>query len=153
MTTFVGIDPGKATGVAFASLYNGYLVRESFISAEIPTRDQAYDELKAVLNCETSLVVFAEKFTISGRTTKTKVQYDSLYLLGFIEGLCHVQGIDYWELTPAESKGFATDAKLRRLGWYDRTPDGHANDAARLILTGVVKHYPEVAGEIQRRIL
>ena len=37
------------------------------------------------------------------------------------------------------AKSFATDAKLKALDWYERTKDGHANDAARHLVVYLVK--------------
>lgn len=42
----------------------------------------------------------------------------------------------------AEAKKVMTDATLRNLGWYRKTKDGHANDAARHIGLALLRHFP-----------
>lgn len=60
---------------------------------------------------------------------------DSLHIIGYIEGR-----VPFWHYastfklqTPAAAKAFATDDKLRRLGWWVPGQD-HARDALRHLL-------------------
>jgi hypothetical protein len=41
--------------------------------------------------------------------------------------------------SPAQGKTFATNAKLKKVGWYHQTPGGHANDALRHLLLYATK--------------
>lgn len=68
-----------------------------------------------------------ERFLISKRTLRGKVYYQSLYLEGWIM----VEYPDTAAYTPAQAKGLVTDDLLRFLGWFNKTKDGHANDASR----------------------
>ena len=52
-------------------------------------------------------------------------------------------------MTP--SMTFATDDKLRRLGWY-KPGKGHANDAARHLLLWFAKHRTPEGDAILRRL-
>jgi len=56
-------------------------------------------------------------------------------------------GVQFVRQTPAQAKSFATDDKLRKLGWFSPTPGGHANDATRhlLVYLAGIKHGPTLA--------
>lgn len=78
--------------------------------------------------------VVCESFTIAAHTAKKTRQYWSLESIGAIRWACMKAGVSFTLQSPADAKGFATDAKLKALGWYTPTKDGHANDAARHLL-------------------
>lgn len=148
----IGMDAGKGTGIAWVANYNGQWLPETFGSEEVHGRLQVWKFLLDLTSSGRTFILVAEKFVLSERTTKTTRQYDTLYLNGFAEGTVSTHGYEYHELTPAESKGFADDPKLRRLDWFRNTPDGHANDAARLVLTGAFRHTPDMCDLLARRL-
>ena len=82
-----------------------------------------------------------EGFVIRSNTSKLDAGAFSLTtdLIGACRLLAHQAGIPFVRQTPAEAKSFATDDKLRRLGWYRPTKGGHANDASRHLLTFLAK--------------
>lgn len=124
----LAVDPGTVTGIADYDKQRGVFFNEvkggvkGFVDAvrhSLPLYD----------------VVVCESFVISPRTLRVSRVHDSLDIIGWLKG---EEGYTYPELvmqTPAQAKQFATDDKLRRLGWYNATKDGHANDAARHLLT------------------
>lgn len=150
----MGVDAGAATGIAIISTGDdGLWSIDSLRTEEIVGRYEAEKQIASVLHSGYDVTVVAERFTITERTTKTKRQYDTLYINGYMDGLCHSLGLPYHELTPAESKGFGEDPKLRRLGWYEKTSDGHANDAARLVLTGAFRWTPGRIHHLAHRLV
>ena len=131
---YVAVDPGLVSGIAYFNTHT-----EHFSTAESGAMDWVCDEVRMwagrqpALAKDTTLIV--ERFLISERTIKTKVYYDSIHFEGWIR----LEYPDTYAQTAAQAKGFATDSKLKHLGWYTKTKDGHANDAARHLLYRAVK--------------
>lgn len=125
---YIAIDPGKVTGIA---------VREEgveFASSEIPTRAQVYAWLFSLPPVGVPTTLIVERYDITAQTHKLSAQKDALYLIGAVEMTAQRIGARFY-LSPRSAKAFATDAKLRHLGWYKPSPGGHQNDAARHLLT------------------
>jgi hypothetical protein len=91
-------------------------------------------------------VVVCEDYIITQRTIKLSRQNMSLESIGVLRWLCSAWMIRFVLQTPSEGKGFGTDEKLKRLGWYRPTPGGHANDATRHLLTFLAKERQLPAG-------
>ena len=56
-----------------------------------------------------------------------KAQADAHWAIGINTTLafwCQKHGVPLTQQTPATAKSFATDAKLRRIGWYKPTKGG-----------------------------
>ena len=132
----LSIDPGKATGVATYDADHG-----GFDSYEIEGRyalaghvsDNSWDE------------VVCEDFVISQRTIKTTPQKDPLRIIGWLDIWCEELGVPFTLQTAGQAKSFATDAKLKHVGWFTKEGEGHANDAARHLLVYLVAKYPQQA--------
>ena len=71
-------------------------------------------------------------------STEVQGRYDVRYIIGWVDGQCHRCRVPYHEQRPAEAKKFATDDKLKALGWY-KGGFGHADDAARHLLVFLAK--------------
>lgn len=94
--------------------------------------------------------IVCEKFIITPTTHQKTRQYDALYIIGLVIGTYHRRGAhNVWLQTPAHAKTFAKDAKLRHMKWYDGSPGGHANDAARHLLTFTARRVPEVRAQLE----
>jgi hypothetical protein len=135
MTVYIGIDAGTKSG--FCLLGPNDTVPALYEYGDI---DELVDDTRNLMYRGTPTVIFYEKFTISARTIKTAVVYDTLLFNGWL----HHEGarfpyIKTQGFTPAQSKGFSTDAKLKHLDWYSPTKGGHQNDAARVMLLGMAK--------------
>ena len=115
----MAIDPGVGTGVATYAL-GVFHSWESFDLQEVA------EDVRTFWNGSTTELV-TEHFQISMRTVKGKIFYESLYFNGWLS----IEYPSRIEQTAAQAKGLVSDAMLRHLGWYTRTKDGHANDAAR----------------------
>lgn len=152
-TILLAIDPGNATGFAWVSAGDdGIFVAESFGSAEVVGRHEAERYFDTAVATGYQLHVVIERFTINAGTHTKSRQMDPLYIIGYVEGMCAKLGIPYTEQTATQAKKFSTDHKLRQIGWYQRTPDGHANDAARHLLARIV-NLGAAGREIARRVV
>jgi hypothetical protein len=130
---YVAVDPGGVTGVA-------WYVDGQFGSAEVPGGDLGFAPFwRDVLEQFNVAHLVCETFTITPATASKTRQYDALYIIGWLRSECGHLGLPLTMQSPSTGKSFATDAKLRHLGWYDRTPGGHRNDAARHLLTFLAK--------------
>lgn len=130
--TIVAIDPGGTTGIALLDSYAGF---DSF-QVEGSFEEQA-NALKYQLTALAPDVVVCESFIITpntGKLSSDEQKYYPLMLIGIIRCWCDTYELEYVAQTPSQRK-FATDDKLKRLGWYTPTKGGHANDAARHLLT------------------
>lgn len=118
----VGIDPGKATGIA---VWRGNELDRT-LTAEY-TVEGVYGFLQAF--CGQFEVQQVEWFTISTRTTKTAVDYDAIHLIGSIKYAAWLCGHPILYTNPAEVKTQFPDAALKQAGlWHS---SDHVRDATR----------------------
>jgi len=61
-------------------------------------------------------------------------QPDALHTIGALRYYCWDNDVEYLLQMPGEGKKFGTDDKLKRIGWWHPTPEGHANDSLRHLL-------------------
>ena len=138
----LSIDPGKVTGVAF-------MLPSGVVSTrEIEGR---YDLCHWVIDHHSQLCIDAlvcEDFVISQRTIKTTPQKDPLRIIGWLDIWCEKKDVEFVLQTAAQAKSFATDAKLRHLGWFTSEGEGHANDASRHLLVYLVRTDPKRVAEL-----
>jgi hypothetical protein len=71
-------------------------------------------------------------------------QPEALMAIGALEYVLTLRGITLRQQPRAEVKKAIPDTLLRRLGWYKKTKDGHANDAARHVGFLVLQTHPEL---------
>ena len=139
----LAVDPGGVTGLAV------YL-QGDFKSYERSDYAEAVDSMTDVLKYYEVGVAVCEGFVIRGNTHKldSGAFSHTTDLIGACRLLCWQNGVTFVRQTPAQAKSFATDDKLRRLEWYNRTEGGHANDAARHLLTYLagVRYAPVLKG-------
>jgi hypothetical protein len=134
----LGIDPGSHVGLA-------YYVKGKFTSLELPAVD-AVPWVKGIILGQPfgeKLDIFTERFIIGTNTGKKSQQTQALEIIGAIRHECANHAHVNFELqNTSEAKKLSTDAKLRYIGWYAPGPR-HRNDAARHILFGMLRRYPE----------
>ena len=129
----VSFDPGLATGVAlWGADHCSYQVDGGW--------DGQVAHLDSLLRGNLDHVV-CEAFTVNaGTAKKDQGAYPHVFsLIGTIRYLAWANGAEFHFQTPAEAKSFATNGKLKRLGWYKGAP-GHADDASRHLLTFLAKN-------------
>ena len=142
---YLALDPGTTTGLAW---YNRH--EDEFCSYEIRGRHNLYDHLALEWNLPHSDesvglgytapgTVIVERWDVRYDTFAKTNQDDPRYIIGYVEGLVRrLDYLHYAEQRPGEAKGFATNDKLRALGWYTGG-EGHADDATRHLVTFLAK--------------
>lgn len=133
----LAIDPGGTTGMA---LFNTRDNGTDFESWEIPGGLEGFAQwnFNAGLPLRGFDQIVMESFIINEGTYKKTAQYDALYIIGYVRALSHLHGPPVKMQSPPKRKG-CTDAMLKALKWYDRSPGGHANDAARHLVVHLLK--------------
>ncbi len=131
----LGIDPGKATGIAIYQRDRDRLL-STIIEGGIEGFAAWYHSI--VLAEPEWYEVVIEKFSIMESTAEKTRQYDALYINGFVLGSNGIYGIPTEQHLVSNVKKFATNKKLKNLGWY-KPGAGHDNDAARHVLAYVSK--------------
>lgn len=129
----IAIDPGLVSGVAVLADPHGEAIFSSFeTEGGRFGMAQSYEAVTSIFRPELLVV---EDFIISNATARKSAQPDPYRLVGWLEIEAHRHGIPFKLQTASTAKGFATNEKLRHLGWYRSSKGGHANDAARHLLT------------------
>lgn len=126
----VAVDPGLTSGVAVYGTES-----RSFLSMELPTH-AAISEVERFLYLGTGLVV-CESWT--PRPGVRTFQPEALESIGALRYLCRKLRTEFQLQSPAEAKSFATNKKLKTLGWRRPSEGGHADDAARHLLVAAVR--------------
>lgn len=135
MSLVIAADPGKITGYAF---WNGGL--DLLESGQMPLFDflQMADGRITLVSRPT---IVCERFTVTQRTvTKAGDAHWAMQGIGVLQYFAFARGCDFVLQSPAEAKSFATDDKLKAIGWYKHTTGGHRNDATRHLLTYLVRN-------------
>jgi hypothetical protein len=132
----LAVDPGKVTGLALwqhTALTNAW---------ELDCWDAMAWVGEWLEHMGEPVAVVCERFTISQRTlNKTS---DAHWAIGqgyVLEYLVRTIGAGHtFEYSAVnDAKTLATDARLKTLGWHQRTKGGHANDACRHALLKLAK--------------
>lgn len=131
---FIAIDPGLTSGWALYNTLDG-----TFASGEIEGRPLLYRFLENVMDDGQPMHLIVERFDIGAGTVEKTRQLDALYIIGALEYLAGKTGAGFTVQSRASAKTFATDDKLKALGWWFRGGEGHANDAGRHLLAWMVE--------------
>jgi hypothetical protein len=130
----IGVDPGKTTGIYVYSSD-----RSPKPALETQAMQVRVEHMPFVLNGLFHLAtahyggychVAVERFIINARTAKSSQQGDALEVTGMVKAVAALQHMPEVRQYMKANLKFASDAALRRAGWYD-PKQPHANDAAR----------------------
>lgn len=136
MPIVVAVDPGGDTG--YAIYMDG-----NFSSGETSEPYGILRLIDSIVAEGRPVQLVVENYTITSRTARLSPQPEALKLIGALEAAAERLGLAF-QGSQLGTKTFATDEKLRVLGWFRPTDGGHANDAARHLLTWMVKSlHPE----------
>jgi hypothetical protein len=152
LNLILAVDPGNVTGVA---LFDPNEPSARPVTREIQHKDDVYRSINKLKYDASVFDIVAERFVISQRTIKSERQTDALDILGYLDSLRALYGLEFTLQTAAQAKRFCPDGKLRSLGWYERTKDGHANDALRHLFTYLAsahRNTPGVEGLLKRSL-
>lgn len=129
----VALDPGKATGLMWRCAGNG--TQKAF---DLP-EDKAMDWLIEKIEAGRVRLIVCESFVINMQTVKKGQDgQSSIRQIGVAQHWSRWYDIPFVLQTPAEAKSFATDEKLKRIGWWTRGSD-HARDASRHMMLYLAK--------------
>ena len=139
----LAVDPGRTTG--WATYTPG-------LPSAVPSAEQAIDvefidrviPWIADVATRTPLRIVVERFVISGGTMR-KSRGDenwSIEQIGLLRHHARWAGAEFDLQSAGDAKKFATDARLKEIGWWMKGRD-HANDALRHLLLNVARHHPE----------
>lgn len=135
----LGVDPGKATGLAlYGTQAKAFLLQWSGSSDD--AMDYCYDFIPKYTS--TKILVACERFDISVGTAKlgrTAVNW-SIEQAGVLRHLCRRHSAGFVLQDRATPKHMAPDARLREVGWYQKGPD-HVNDATRHVVLALARQY------------
>ena len=135
MSRIVAIDPGGTCGWAKLDLTsNG---KQLFRSGQGDPFEVLASVEADLRSGNTSLLV-CESFFISAATLKKSRQYDALYTIGALNYLSQACGVEF-ELQAPFERLFATNDRLKQLGWRKPTVGGHADDAARHLMVACIR--------------
>lgn len=142
----IGLDPGLDTG---ASVYS--TKTKSFFAQEL--KEDAFgtwlEGLIWDLIGDYEITIVCENFFNSVQTAKRAPSPWSRELIGVIKFLCRKYGLELPIMQmPNAAKAVASDDRLKALGWYLQTKEGHANDGSRLVLWYCLKHNLIDRGEL-----
>jgi hypothetical protein len=131
---YIGVDAGLIAGVAVLTIAT--TTEDDFISSlsssEMEWRNAVdYVERWCRPPEARRVSIGAERYTIpTGRSVVTP-QQDAIMCNGALDWISSRRDVTFVLQPRAEVKKIVTDAVLRKLGWFKKTKDGHANDAAR----------------------
>jgi hypothetical protein len=128
----LGIDPGKTTGVA---LYD--LLTDHMNGVELAEDDVGRWLEEIIFSLRPAVVI--EAFTITAHTARNSQAPWSLEIIGVARHLAAKYDCPFVLQRPGDAKAFATDARLKALGWW-RPGKGHMADAQRHTLLFLIKN-------------
>ena len=140
----LAVDPGLVSGYASWTTTGRYLEAK-----EIPYQEcgqHVHGILEGYRTSAVDIQLVVERYTM---TTGIKTaQPEALKTMGQLELLAQLYDVHLHYYLPATTKKMISNARLKDVGWYRYTRDGHCNDAARLIGVHLLTRYPEIAGRI-----
>lgn len=141
----ISVDPGKSSGVACLA-WDGTAENKPEIhySEEVQPEEFASSVqrgLSAWRSYDKFLVV-CERFVINAQTVRNSQAPYSLEQIGVLKHLCREAGYPVEQIkfqAPVDAKNMFPNTALKTLGIWHRGGAGHANDALRHALLGIVK--------------
>lgn len=131
----IGVDPGKATGLA-------WLFDNDFMSLDVSYMD-ACKKISRLLRLrgDRPAIVAVERYNITQQTVKLTRQYDALELIGVCRWLAYAHGAQFTLQAAGEAQRCGNRTTLRALGWW--TPSGdHMNKAAAQLALAYQQTFP-----------
>lgn len=117
---YIGVDPGEMTGIASwdGSHWEAWEVPAESVGAML--RDVRTRRLEVRIGCEQ----FVER-----RNQRLTNQPAAQRVTGLIMDIDPSARL----ISPSTAKTMCDDQRLKKLGWFVQTKDGHANDASRVL--------------------
>lgn len=129
------IDPGLATGVAWIDITN---IDDPVAVWSAEWSIEEFHKAIGLLMTTPNLSVAIEKFTITPETGKLGDNPTwSSELIGVVNYLAFLNNVSVTLQLPSQ-KPFASDDRLRKVGFWYKGGGGHANDAFRHAMIWIV---------------
>lgn len=133
----ITVDPGLWSGMAFWD--TKLMEKPSAIEVPYPETGARLDKWLYSSNARLDRSVACERYVMTPGVKSA--QPEALMGMGAVEHVCNEHRIPViWQM-PRDAKKRCPDSLLRKLGWYVKTKDGHANDAQRHIVEFLANHY------------
>ena len=85
--------------------------------------------------------IAVQGYTIAHGGVKTP-QYEALYTIGALRYVASQCNATFEIQNRSEARRVGPDETLKKLGWYTKTKDGHANDSTRHVILTLTRHHP-----------
>lgn len=148
-TKVIAVDPGATSGIAACTLVpnpeDAPKLRVwplGFSSIEVPDGIDGFSNWFASMSDEIqrNTLWVVERFDITKRTVATRVEYDALYIIGFLKGM----QTDLVLRSPSARRV----AKGKLFDWSNPTKDDHADDAAMHLKAYLVDTFPYLMDDL-----
>lgn len=146
----IGVDPGTVTGVV---VYEPY-IKQFTVHANMTALDAVVLVWSYVDAASTyvgdPISVVCERYDITSGTTRAARNRDPYHVEGAVKLRCEMQYVNFHQVSRADAKRFATDARLKHLGCY-WSGLGHDRDAARQVITHLARVDPQFRRQLVDR--
>jgi hypothetical protein len=137
----VGVDPGKITGI---SIWRSPPSETTLATAEVKATDTV-PTLRRMLKGDRPNLVGVERYKQNGRKTH---QPEAYYVTGAVRSFCDDNVVRCVYQSPSSAQRIGTPRRLRELGFYIQTKDGHANAATGHVLLLMAQYHPETYADL-----
>lgn len=145
----VGVDPGKVTGIAVWWSPDFYDSTERGALGPVDTAEVEYSAVRPVLlrmlNGERPTLMAGERYVKNARKTN---QPEADQVLGVVRSLAEELTVRFVYQSPSPAQKIGNPERLRKLGWFVRSKDGHANAALGHMLLLMATFHPTVYAEL-----
>jgi hypothetical protein len=134
---YIGVDPGEVTGICVYvdQQWQGWEIPAESVSERLHATVERYGVKNIRIGCEQY---------VQRRNSRLTEQPQAQRITGVVQGLgCFTRLI-----APSTAKAMCTDHRLRQLGWYSKTPDGHINDGSRVLFALIAITSPQLVNSL-----
>lgn len=148
-----GVDPGKISGVALwvPSISHKHI----FASAELKREEikpWMLDQLReAAITRQTAVrpcLIATENFAQARGGRPLTNQPDALRVISVLRAIADEMNCSLTTNSASSAKRLANNDRMRRIGWYKYTKDGHETDARREILITASRFHKDLFRDI-----
>lgn len=139
----IALDTGLITGVCALSITPSGVTHSSSEKAWIQAVAYAEDWAKHG-NGNGAVSLCWERYDQPPGRRVLTAQPEAMMANGALEYVATRCGVTFRQQSRVDAKKVVPDAVLRRLGWFQKTKDGHANDASRQAGFFLHQFHPEL---------
>jgi hypothetical protein len=143
-TYILGVDPGRTTGIAALSIFDGELTHHSLIQCSHDVPRWLVGHMLEACQPVDRLVLAIERFVVrrrAGQSSDAAAGEITRDLIGHLGAVGDYRGAAVYLRAASEVKPWSTDKRLEAAGIKGSTAMRHAADAARHALYAAVKDY------------